>query len=239
MLSAITRIWRFLRRALIAILAFVLIFPPLFALVIPEERSAPIALPFPPARTYRVFVADWGYHSSIIVEQPSGWTLGPPGRESAPFLEYSWGDRLFYMESDYQPQAIFATLVLPTPTVAYLDARPDPPGLDGARAVYVRTMDAATARTLLIELERTFRHAGGVRLAPYPAVAGYGGRFYPAHDRYFWIRDCNWWTVARLAAAGLAGSAAGVIFPGQVAGRLHGFYRVLPNSIPPAHDSTR
>ena len=91
-----------------------------------------------------MYVADWGYHTSIIVEQPRGWTLGPPGKERASFLEYSWGDKLFYMESDYRPHAVFATLVLPTPTVAYLDGWADPPDFRGARAVYARTIDAAT-----------------------------------------------------------------------------------------------
>lgn len=230
--------WRILRGALLAALAFALLFPPLYNLVVPERRADPLALPQPLPGSYRVFVANWKYHTSIIVEQPSGWTLGPPGKESALFLEYAWGDRLFYMESEFQPQALFATLVLPTPTVVYLDGRANPE-FRGARAVYARTIDAATTRALLIDLERTFRRADGSRLAPYPAVSGYDGRFYPSHGRYFWIRDCNWWTVTRLASVHLAGSSAGVLFSGQVAHRLHGFHRVPLNSTDSTHDSAR
>lgn len=231
-------LWRFVRGALLAALAFALLFPPLYNLVVPEQRADPVALPLPPPGSYRVFVADWGYHTSIIVEQPAGWTLGPPGKERAPFLEYSWGDRLFYMESDYLPQAVFATLVLPTPTVAYLDGWSSAQ-FRGARSVYVRTIDAATTRDLLIDLERTFRRADGIRLVPYPAVSGYDGRFYPSHGRYFWIRDCNWWTVTRLASVHLAGRGVGVFFSGQVAHRLHGFHRAPLNSTDSTHDSAR
>ncbi len=224
-------LWRFVRRACLAVLTFALLFPPLYNLAAPEERGTFNAPPAPPAGSYRVLVVDWGYHTAIFVEQPSGWKLGPPGKEGAPFLEYSWGDRLFYMESDYRPQALFATLVLPTATVAYIDGWPDPPRLYGARAMHERIVDATTLRTLLIELERTFRRSGTNRLAPYPAVSGYGGRFYPAYGYYFWTHDCNWWTVTRLRVAGLARGGVGVLFSGQVQGRLREFRRVAPDSL--------
>jgi hypothetical protein len=93
--------------------------------------------------------------------------------------------------------------------------------------VYARTVDAATLGALLAELERAFvRAPDGSRAAAHPPAAGYEGRFHAAHGRYLWARDCNWWTIARLRAAGLAGGAAGVVLSGQVAGRLRGFARV-------------
>lgn len=233
------RVWRIARRTLLTIVAFALLFPALYLILMPERSGTPIALPLPAAGNYEVFVADWGYHTSIIVQQPPGWSLGPPGREHALFLEYAWGDRKFYMESSYQPQAIFATLVLPTSTVVYLDGWPDTSALRGARAVYARTIDAPTTRALLIDLERTFRRSEGARLNPYPVVAAYDGRFYPSYGRYFWIRDCNWWTVARLSTVQLAGTALGVIFSGQVSHRLRGFRRISSNSSIPADAHSR
>jgi Protein of unknown function (DUF2459) len=211
-------------RALVALLAFMALFPPAYAVLVPERRPAIAPFPPPPPGRYRVFVADWGYHTSIVVEQPRGWRLGPAGEETAPFVEYAWGDRRFYYASDFRPHALFATLFLPTATVMYLDGRPDPPQLGGARTVVARTVDAATLGTLLGELERSIRHtAAGRRAPPYVPAPGYLGRFYPAHGVYLWARDCNWWTVARLHTMGLAGRAAGVVFSGQVAGRLRGF----------------
>ena len=96
-----------------------------------------------------------------------------------------------------------------------------------ADAVYERTVDAPTLHALLTELERSIRRsADGGRLPAFPPVAGYAGRFLPAHDVYLWARGCNWWTVARLAGAGLAGDPRGVVFTPQVPGRLRGFVRV-------------
>ena len=221
------RVARLAGRAIGALVLFGFGFPIAYAATVREQRPqlpANASLPMPVAGSYRVFVADWGYHTAIIVEQPRGWRLGPPGEEAAPFLEYAWGDRRFYLESDYRPHSLFATLVLPTETVTYLDGRPNPPRLGGAEAVVVRTVDAATVRALLMELERSIRRdVYGARHRAYPVTAGYGGRFYPAHGAYLWARDCNWWTVARLAAVGLAGSATGVMFTTQVPGRLRGF----------------
>lgn len=217
---------RFVLAGLGLLLAFAVTFPPLYAALTPESRGAMTSLPSPPPGRYRVFVADWGYHTAIVVEQPHGWRLGPPGEETAAFLEYAWGDRRFYMESDFRPHAVFATLFLPTASVLYVDGQPDPPRLGGARVVMARTVDADTLRALFTELERSARHAGdGTRLPPYAPVAGYAGRFYPAHGAYLWTRNCNWWTVIRLAAAGLAGRATGVVFTAQVPGRLRGFTR--------------
>jgi hypothetical protein len=176
-----------------------------------------------------VFVVDWGYHAAIVVEQPRGWRLGPPGAEDAPFLEYAWGDRSFYYESDHRPHAVFATLFLPTDAVLYLEARPDPPPFGGAEEVFARTLDAATLRTLLAELERTVRHdASGARLPALAPTRGDLGRFYAAHGRYLWTRNCNWWVVARLAGVGLASRPAGVIFTTQVPARLREFTPFAP-----------
>ena len=228
------RLWRALLVGVpLAVVVFALGFPLLYALATSEQRGPIHGLPPVPPGSYSVIVADWGYHTAIVVEQPRDWALGPPGEERAPFLEYAWGDRRFYMESDYRPHAVFATLVLPTESVLYLDGRPRPPSLDGARAVFARRVDAAALHRLLLDLERSFqRGPSGDRLAPYAAATGVGGRFYPAYGRYLWTRDCNWWTVVRLNAAQLAGGASGVVFSGQVKSRLRDF--VVAAFDPPA-----
>jgi hypothetical protein len=207
----------------IAILGVAIGVPLIFPLI-PESRAGEVALPAIPEGRYRVFVADWGYHTAIVVEQPPGWVLGPPGEERARFLEFAWGDRRFYMESKYAPHSVFATLALPTSSVIYLDGRADPPSLGKARSVRETTIDATQLRTLLTEIERSFQRGDdGARQPPYPPARGYGGRFFPAHGRYVWTRACNWWTVARLRAAGLARRPTGVLFSRQVSGRLLGF----------------
>jgi hypothetical protein len=208
----------------LVLFVFVATFPPLYALFVPERLPAPAGLPPIADRAYQVAVVDWGYHTAIIIEQPKEWQLGPPGVEAAPFVEYAWGDRRFYLESDFRPHALFATLFLPTEAVLYVQGRSELPRQGGSENMAVRTVSAKTLQQLVAHLERYVRHdSAGARLAPFAPTAGYRGRFYPAHGRYLWSRDCNWWTVAQLARAGLADDAPGVLFTPQVFTRLRGF----------------
>ena len=80
----------------------------------PNPRAHLAPLPQPPPGRYTVLVADWGHHTSIVVQQPPGWRLGPPGAEAAPFLEVAWGDRRYFHARDRSPQALVAALFLPT-----------------------------------------------------------------------------------------------------------------------------
>ena len=218
--------WRRVQWVLLAAVVFMIGFPLLYTSVTAEERPALPNLPMPPAGEYRVYVVDWSYHTAIVIEQPRGWRLGPPGAEGAPFLEFAWGDRRYYYDEDHRPHALFAALFLPTESVLYVAARPDPPRLGAAEGVYLRTVDAATLQTLFVQLEGFARRAGdGTRAAPYAQTSGYRGRFYAAYGKYIWPRDCNWWTVARLHDAGLADAPAGVILTTQVPGRLRRFMR--------------
>ena len=179
----------------------------------------------PPGAVYRVFVADWGYHTSIILEQPAGARLGPAGREEAPFVEYSWGDERFYMKNDHSASAAFAALFIPSASVTYVEGWDHAPDARApARSLWVRDVSADGLRRLVATLEGSItREAGGDRVPPYAPADGYAGRFYPSPDSYVWTRDCNRWTVERLAAAGLARGGRTVLFSGQVPGRLTGF----------------
>lgn len=225
--TPLRRVARVLGVTLAALIVIAVVVPILYdVLARPVQRPA-VTLPMPPEGRYTIHVADWGYHTSITLPQPEEWSLGPSGRERAARVEFAWGDRAFYRDSDFRPHAVFATLVLPTASVAYVAGRDQPPG-SGARAVYAREVDARTLHTLATELERTIRRgATGSRVTPAPPVAGYAGRFYDAHSQYLWTRNCNRWTVDRLAAAGLAEPRRSIVLAGQVASRLIGFRKVV------------
>ena len=201
--------------------------PLLHAAVVPEPRAPLVRLPQPPAGRYTVLVVDWGHHTAIVVQQPPGWRLGPPGAEAAPFLEFAWGDRRYFHGGERGPQALVAALFLPTDSVLFLAGHPDPPRLAGTVAVWERQVEAPTLRALLTALERSARRdRDGERLPALPRRPGQGGRFVPAHGTYLWTRNCNGWTVGRLQEAGLATGATGVLVAAQVPGRLRGFRAV-------------
>ncbi|GJG88990.1 hypothetical protein tb265_41710 [Gemmatimonadetes bacterium T265] len=169
-----------------------------------------------------MYVTNWGYHTSITIPQPPAWRLGPPGAEGAPWVDYSWGDRAYFRDSQYR--SLYTLFALPSTSVVHLVGRDRPPDGHEARAVYARVVDAPTLARLAAELEGAVVHAPrGARVAPAAAVPGYAGRFYDARGDYLWARDCNRWTVDRLRAAGLARPGAGVVFARQVPGRLVGF----------------
>jgi hypothetical protein len=188
--------------------------------------APPIALPpMDEERPRRVYVVAWGYHSSIILEQPDGWRLGPEGKEELPWVEYGWGDRAFYMESNFAPHVLFATLFLPTESVVYVNAHDAPPTTWGPEGdVFVRDFTPEEFRRLVTVLEgEIVRDADGGRPAAFPPVEGYGGRFYPGRDLYIYWSNCNTWTVEKLQESGIPVSPLLVILKEQVGGRLDGF----------------
>lgn len=103
-----------LRRIVAALLVSMVTLPPMYVLLVPEQLPAMPRLPPIADRAYRMAVVDWGYHTAIVIEQPAEWRLGPPDMEGSPFLEYAWVDRRFYLDSDFRPHALIATLFLPT-----------------------------------------------------------------------------------------------------------------------------
>ena len=213
--------WRVIRRAAGVALLLLVALPPLWVELRPWRPSAgSLSLPpLPETAQYRVYVADWGYHTSIILEQPAGWRLGPPGEETTPFVEFAWGDRRFYKDSDYWPHSLLITLLLPSAAVTYVDGWRQAPVLGaGMRQLLVRDVSAAELHALAREVA-----AWRSEPEPYPVVRGYRGRFYRAPGEYLWWTNCNRWTVDRLARVGLARGGRGVIFSGQVAARLTGF----------------
>jgi hypothetical protein len=216
-------------RLVIALVVVLLVGPPLWVEIFPD-RPVAVRVGEPPSGTYRLYVAEWGYHASIILEQPPGWRLGPPGQEDAPFVEFAWGDRRFYMESNYWPHSVFATLFLPTSSVAYVaawSADVEPAAGARARALYERSVTAEELRAVVASIESTIRRdAIGARVAAFPPRAGHRGRFYAAIGDYIWTSNCNRWTLDRLAAADLSQGGGGVVFVQQVSGRLRGFREV-------------
>jgi len=204
-----------------ACLVVVLVVGPALFVEFGQHRSMPpgLNLPIEPG-PYSVYVADWGYHTSIVLQQPPGWRMGPDNLPAAAYVEFAWGNRAYYMSVHPSALAGLSALLIPGSSVTYVAGWATAADLlhAGARRIVVRQVTGAKLQALVANLEATLD-----RRVEFPPVPGYPGRFYASSERYLWWYDCNRWTVDRLARSGLATSGRGVLFSGQVAGRLQGF----------------
>lgn len=181
----------------------------------------PVTLPDAPSDSLRVWAVAGGWHAALIVEQPDGWALGPPGQERAPFVELDWGERRWYMEEDHIWALVSA--LWPTESVMHVRAWARPPEAeDGFHLFAERRVSPEAYRTLVEAIERAFvREDDGTRAEPHEGGAQYGGRFYPGRVRYTVAHNSNAWVVARLREAGLAERGfVPILFASQVRGRL-------------------
>jgi hypothetical protein len=174
-----------------------------------------------PERT-KVWVVLLDYHSSIVIEQPPGAGLGQPEAPQAPYVEYAWGDRRFYQDSNFWPQALVAAVLLPTESVTYVRSHFVGPNLEfQGHTVFAIECDAQVTRRLLFALEASMlRTSTGGRCPPNPKAEGYRGRFYPGRESYIFWSNCNRWTADRLADAGLGISPTGIVLVSQLSARL-------------------
>lgn len=216
--------------AIVLVASAVLVLGSSVSIGLETPPPGPVSLPaFDESASYRVYVLVWGYHSAIFVEQPAQWRLGPEGNEAAPIVEYGWGDRRFYMESNYAPASLLSSALLPTQSVVYVRGHGRPPDefVVGGQ-IYVRECAGPELRRLTTILEaQMVRTSGGGRPRAYPPTPEYVGRFYPGREYYVIWTNCNEWTVRMLERAGLARASERVFFAQQASWHLTGF-RVAP-----------
>lgn len=158
----------------------------------------------PPASGVRIFVADNGVHTDLVLPARDFADLvrpahfADPRRAAQPMLMFGWGDRDFYLNTpswwQMNPLRAVRALAGMGPTVVHVSAIPEPrPG--------------AKIRTLLLRPEEYARLLAHVRgtFAPGAPVHGYGGHdaFYAAHGGYSAFRTCNEWSAGGLRAAGV------------------------------------
>lgn len=194
-----------------------------------DVAQGPVKLPFDvPAGEYTVYVADYGYHTSIIVPQLPAWGLGHSAQRDAPWVEYGWGDRGFYYESDMSPWWCVRAALTPTRTVGYVSGHRHPPEQALANLeLYRKQVDAATLKRLIARLEGSMLATTmGRRRIELPDRGDYRGRFSYAHGSYIFWRSCNRWTCDVLSDAGLDVNPLFVVTAGQATGRLQGWQRI-------------
>lgn len=158
----------------------------------------------PPAEGVRIYVADNGVHTDLILPAAAFRDfarpehLADPRYGAEPYLAFGWGDRDFYLHTatwgDVNPWRVAKAMVGAGSTVLHVAHIPEP------RA-------GGSVKTLLLRPEEYRRLVEHVRatVAAGPVVRGYGARdaFYTAKGGYSAIRTCNEWTGRGLRKAGV------------------------------------
>ncbi|NCJ08582.1 DUF2459 domain-containing protein [Synechococcales cyanobacterium C] len=179
--------------------------------------------PIDTSKSYQIWLLNWGFHTSILLERPAHWPLAPLGLETQ-YVEYSWGDRRFFRDQDQSLPAMVAAVLLPTPGVVQVRGWAVPPDQTfGVQQRYRRWVNGATLYQLILALESSLlRTPDGKRM---PGQSGQMGQFFPARQIYILWFTCNTWTVQHLAQAGLARPNPSVVLAEQVPQSLNGFVK--------------
>lgn len=190
----------------------------------PANASKPPPFFMPPGAHYAplevgVLVAGW--HSGIVLPIGELGTLRTLVRRdpNTSYLSFGWGNRRFYMATHPGSGDAVAALFR-SPSVLFIQAVSKPADLLSTDArIHWICVDRD-------ELWRVASYIEGSLSGPSGHLADLGdgplpnSRFYASTGHYSAAHTCNTWTVAALQYAGLRVRADGVIFAGQVAGRI-------------------
>ena len=160
-----------------------------------------------------IFITSNGWHSGIVVAKADL----PPDRlpetvdfPEARFLEFGWGDAVYYPAKQPTFGMSLQAALVPTPAVVHVA------GLWGEPArVYPKAevaslpIDDENFRRLVDFVDASFEHSGAARTAATGPGLYPTSRFYPAKGSFHLFNTCNTWTARALAAAGFNVSASG------------------------------
>ncbi len=186
------------------------------ALLLTACAAAPPAPP--PSQTYLgaktvIFVTSNGWHSGIIVAKADL----PPDRlpetadfPEARFLEFGWGDAVFYPAKQVTLGKTLRAALVPTPAVVHVVGLRAEPARSFPKAEVVSLpIDDENFGRLVDFIDASFERSGAARAAATGPGLYATSRFYPAKGRFHLFNTCNTWTARALAAAGFDVSASG------------------------------
>jgi len=189
---------------------------PVLALLLTACAAPPPAPPpsqtDPGAKTV-IFVTSNGWHSGIVVAKADL----PPDRlaetadfPEARFLEFGWGDAVYYPAKQPTFGMTLRAALVPTPAVVHVAGLWGEPARVYPKAEVVSLpIDDENFRRLVDFVDATFERSGAMRVAATGPGLYATSRFYPAKGSFYLFNTCNTWTARALAAAGFEVSASG------------------------------
>ncbi len=176
-----------------------------------------------------IYVYSNGWHTSIVLPRrtlPPGLIPEVEDFPNAAFLEFGWGDRIYYPAPDPSFDMALAAAITSSPAVMHVAGLPRPPQ-DHYGDIEVLALHLSTAALvrLATEIDASFDRPEGGR-AEHLAQGLYPDSwFYPAHGAFHLFNTCNTWAARMVAATGVEVSLSGVARADDLMDRL----RDLPN----------
>ena len=186
--------------------------------------------PPPPAddgapRTHVIQVASNGWHTAIVLPAPALAATGLlPEAEDFPgtaFLEFGWGDRVYYPAKEKTIGMTLSAALVPTPAVMHMAGLAAAPRDGGSsREVVTVPLTEAGFLNLIEALAAEFERPAGGRAVSVSRGLYPGSRFYNARGEFHLFNTCNTWTARMLRAAGVAISPSGIVTADGLMARL-------------------
>ena len=186
--------------------------------------------PPPPAdnhapRTHVIQVASNGWHTAIVLPAPALADTGllPEAKDfpGAAFLEFGWGDRIYYPAKEKTIGMTLSAALVPTPAVMHMAGLAAAPRDGGSsREVVAVPLTEAGFLNLVEALAAEFERPAGGRAVSVSRGLYPGSRFYNARGEFHLFNTCNTWTARMLRAAGVAISPSGIVTADGLMARL-------------------
>ncbi len=187
------------------------------------------AIPLPPPddgpRPHTVRVVSNGWHAVIVAEradvEATGLLLEAEDFPDAMFLEFGWGDRVYFPAREKTLGMTLDAALIRTPAVMHMAGLARAP-----EAIYadVEVLPVALTRTefrrLVDTIASDFERPEGTRATPVSRGLYPDSNFYNAHGTFHLFNTCNTWTARMLRASGVDLSPSGVITANDLMTRL-------------------
>jgi uncharacterized protein (TIGR02117 family) len=172
-----------------------------------------------------VRVVSKGWHTAIVVTRPEIVATGllPEAADfsSAAFLEFGWGDRVYYPAQKKTLGMTLGAALTATPAVMHMAGLNRAPGLTDPDSEVVRVaLTESGFRHLVRALAGEFKRPEGGRAEPISLGLYPDSHFYDARGTFYLLNTCNTWTARMLRAGGVKLSPSGIITADELMARL-------------------
>jgi len=177
--------------------------------------------------THSVRVVGNSWHAAIVMDRAEVAATGLlPEADDFPhaaFLEFGWGDRVYYPARDPGIAMTLSAALTGTPAIMHIAGLARPPErvhADGDTEVVPVALSQDGFLSLVGAIAKDFERPEGGRAAPVSRGLYPDSHFYLARGSFHLFNTCNTWTARMLQAGGVRLSPSGVITADDLMTRL-------------------